>query len=164
MTTVEGRAKERTYLPAEESAAELGAFVRQLERFANQQATLISAAGEEVALPAQLFDLLRRVSGELAAGRGVSVLPRDMRLTTQQAADLLQISRPTLIRLLEAGRIRFELVGRHRRILLADLEAYRDQTRAERRAALRQMAREGQEDGLLEITGAIAPTAGSAAM
>lgn len=155
MARVEERRNGRTYLPAAGSADELGAFVRQLERFANRQATLISAGGEEVALPAQLFDVLNRVAGELAAGRGVSVLPRDMQLTTQQAADLLSVSRPTLIRLLENGRIPFELVGRHRRIRLEDLERYREQSRADRRALLRQLARDGQRDGLHELAGSL---------
>lgn len=145
----------RTYLPSEESADQLGTFVRQLERFANRQATLISASAEEVVLPEQLFDVLKRVAGELAAGRGVTVMPRDMQLTTQQAADLLGVSRPTLIRLLEQGRISFQLVGRHRRILLADLERYREQARAERRAVLRQAAREGQQDGLHDLAGTL---------
>lgn len=157
MARREERRQGRTYLPAEGTADQFGTFVRQLERFANRQATLSSASGEEVDLPEQLFDVLKRVAVELAAGRGVSVLPRDMRLTTQQSADLLGISRPTLIRLLEEGRIPFELVGRHRRILLADLERYRDQARADRRAVLRQMAREGQQDGLHELAGSLRP-------
>lgn len=156
---VEERRHGRTYLPDDAAVDTLAAFVRQFERFANRQATLISASGDEVALPAQLFDVLARVSAELAAGRGVTVMPRDMRLTTQQAADLLAVSRPTLIRLLEDGRIPFELVGRHRRILLRDVERYQEQSRTERRALLRQMAREGQQDGLHDLPGSATMTA-----
>lgn len=155
MAMLDERRQGRTYLPAEGASEELGAFVRQLERFANRRATLVSADAEEVDLPEQLFDVLKRVASELAAGRGVSVMPRDMRLTTQQAADLLGISRPTLIRLLEDQRIPFELVGRHRRVLLADLQRYQDRARADRRALLRQMAREGQQDGLHELAGSL---------
>lgn len=121
---------------------------RRFQRFANRQATLISASGDGVALPTQLFEVLARVPTESAAGRGVTVMPRDMRLTTQQAADLLAVSRPTLIRLLENGQIPLDLVGRHRRILLRDVERYQEQSRTERRALLRQFAREGQQDGL----------------
>jgi len=105
-----------------------------------------------VLLPEPLFDILRRVADVLATGRGVTVMPQETKLTTQQAADLLGISRPTLIKLLEAGDLPHEKVGRHRRVTFGHLSEYREQARADRRAALRQMAREGQEAGLHDLT------------
>ena len=65
-----------------------------------------------------------------------------MTMTTQQAADFLGISRPTLVRLLEAGDIAFDKPGRHRRVRLEDLVAYQANFRAERRAALRELQRD----------------------
>ena len=119
--------------------------------------TLTSADGEVVELPEKLFDVLRQVAEALAVGKGVSVVPQDMKLTTQGAADFLGVSRPTLIKLLEAGAIPFEKVGRHRRVTLRDVLEYRNQSRVERRATLRQMVRAGQESGMLDLVTAEMP-------
>lgn len=127
---------------------ELRSFLSEVNRGAYRHAALRSADGEEVQLPDQLFEILKQAATELANGRGVTLVPREAQLTTQQAADLLGVSRPTLIKLLESGAIPFRLVGRHRRVTLQDLETYRQQARAERRAVLRRAAREGQEAGL----------------
>jgi excisionase family DNA binding protein len=88
----------------------------------------------------------------MAHGQGVTVIPRNALLTTQEAADLLGISRPTLVRLLEAGKMPYEQHGRHRRIMLADLLTYQEAVRHERRESLRRMAREGQRAGIYEAT------------
>jgi excisionase family DNA binding protein len=77
------------------------------------------------------------VTNALAAGEGITIVPQGMTMTTQQAADFLGISRPTLVRLLEAGDIAYDKPGRHRRVRLEDLVAYQANFRAERRAALR---------------------------
>jgi excisionase family DNA binding protein len=74
------------------------------------------------------------------------------RLTTQEAADLLGISRPTLVKLLEAGEIPFEQPGRHRRVRLADVLSYRERASAERRAALDHMVEIADEADLYELT------------
>ncbi|WP_354480233.1 helix-turn-helix domain-containing protein [Marisediminicola sp. UYEF4] len=72
-------------------------------------------------------------------GLPVSIAPRSKTLTTQQAADLLGISRPTLVKLLDDGRIPFERVGTHRRVLLVDLMDYRERRRDEQYDALEEM-------------------------
>lgn len=94
------------------------------------------------ALAHAFLDILRMIS----AGRGFRLLPLETKLTTQQAADLLNVSRPHLIKVLERGDIEFETVGRHRRIKAADLLAYKDQRDTTRRDALAAMA---EEDGQL---------------
>jgi excisionase family DNA binding protein len=85
---------------------------------------------------AELYRVLRQVVEALWQGFAVTVAPLAQALTTQQAADLLGVSRPTVIKLLDESRIPFERVGTHRRILLRDLLAYREQRRAEQYAAL----------------------------
>jgi excisionase family DNA binding protein len=95
-----------------------------------------SAPGDRVELPAEIYRVLRQVVDALQQGLAVTVAPQAQMLTTQQAADLLGVSRPTVIKLLNEAKIPFEQVGTHRRILLRDLLAYRKQRRAEQYAAL----------------------------
>lgn len=149
----------RTYTSSEEERSEISRFAELFEaQFrVDRKAVLASAGGEIVELPATLFDVLRQAADALAHGRGVSIVPQDMKLTTQQAADFLGISRPTLIKFLEAGNIEFEKVGRHRRVTLRDLLAYQEKSRLDRRTTLRRSARAGQEAGLLDITAADLP-------
>lgn len=97
------------------------------------------------ALTHSFLELLRLVS----SGRGFQLIPLDSQLTTQQAADLLNVSRPHLIKLLERNDIPFDKVGRHRRIKASDLLAYKEQRDAKRAAALEDMAKFDGEHGLL---------------
>ncbi len=99
-------------------------------------ARLVSADGEELVIPAALCAVLGRVVHELAAGNSVTIAPSTKQLTTQEAADVLQVSRPYVVRLLESGKIPFHKVGTHRRVELAQVLAYRDRQRVEREAAM----------------------------
>ncbi len=83
-----------------------------------------------------LVEVLRHFS----AGKSVTLVPVGATLTTQQAADLLNVSRPYLIKLLETGKVSFEKVGRHRRIPSAELFAYKKRRDEERNSALDAMA------------------------
>jgi len=87
---------------------------------------------------------------QLAAGNGVVVLPYSQELTTQQAADLLNVSRPHLVGLLEAGTIPFHKVGTHRRVTLKDLLAFKRTRHRDRRTALQAMVDDAQELGTYE--------------
>ena len=146
--------KSKTYISDENEREEIARFVALFEaQFqAQHKAILTSATGEVVELPAKLFEVLKQAADALASGRGVSIIPQDMKLTTQQAADFLGISRPTLIKFLEGGEINFTKVGRHRRITLRDLLVYQERARLNRRTTLRRAARAGQEAGLLDLT------------
>jgi excisionase family DNA binding protein len=89
---------------------------------------------EDVMLPREAVVLLARVLSHLADGHSVAVLRADAELTSQQAADLLNVSRPFLIRLLESGDIHYRMVGSHRRI---DLQSLLDYKRADDARTLR---------------------------
>ncbi|AHI00189.1 helix-turn-helix domain-containing protein [Kutzneria albida] len=105
-----------------------------------------TAPEDRVELPEDLYRVLRQVAEALNSGLAVSVAPVTKTLTTQQAADLLGVSRPTLIRLLDEGQIPFDRVKSHRRITLRDLLAYREQRRADQYAALEATTVEEDED------------------
>ena len=96
------------------------------------------------ALAHTLLDVLRLVG----SGQGFQVIPVEAELTTQQAADLLNVSRPYLIRLLEDKKIPFHKVGRHRRIRAEDLFSYRAKRNEERASALDAMA---EDDAKLDL-------------
>jgi excisionase family DNA binding protein len=137
---------ERTVLPPTDMAEmmRLATFLRQH----TEPAGLVGPDGEQVPLPVEVYEVLVRVVEAMKAGKAITVAPLEQRLTTQQAADLLGISRPTLIKLLEENEIPYEKPGRHRRIRLSDVLAYRDRRRQERRARLADITRQAVEDGL----------------
>ncbi|MFN0284902.1 MAG: helix-turn-helix domain-containing protein [Kineosporiaceae bacterium] len=108
------------------------------------------ADGEEVlTVPRGAVELLARVLAHMADGQGVSVVSSNAELTTQQAADLLNVSRPFLIGLLDAGQIDYRLVGTHRRIRAESLLAYLRSDDARRRQAADELTALNQEMGLL---------------
>lgn len=142
-----GARKAQTYLPeadAREEIVNFAGLMRELEVFLAQsssKAALVDPQGNERPIPDEIFRILDQVTDALAAGEGITIVPQGATMTTQQAADFLGISRPTLVRLLEAGDIPFDKPGRHRRVQLEDLVAYQATSRAERRAALRDVQR-----------------------
>jgi excisionase family DNA binding protein len=99
-------------------------------------------------LPREAVSMVAYILSQAAVGRGVSVMSSHAELTTRQAADLLNVSRPYLIGLLEAGTIPVKLVGRHRRMRWDDLMAYERMTEAQSRAAADGLAEHGQELGI----------------
>ncbi|WP_374314099.1 helix-turn-helix domain-containing protein [Microbacterium sp.] len=141
-----GSRKAQTYLPEADAREELLDFaelVRELEAYlarSSSKAALVDPAGQARPIPDEIFRILEQVTNALAAGEGITVVPQGMTMTTQQAAEFLGISRPTLVRLLESGEIPFDKPGRHRRVRLEDLVEYQTRFRAERRKALRDLA------------------------
>jgi excisionase family DNA binding protein len=104
--------------------------------------------GEELVVPRGAVELLARILAHMAAGHGVSVVPTHAELTTQQAADLLNVSRPHLIGLLEAGEIDYRKVGKHRRIKVSSLLEYMRADDHRRRTAADELSTLTQEMGL----------------
>lgn len=104
--------------------------------------------GVSITLPRQAFELLLELLGQMANGNAVTIVPVHAELTTQQAAEMLNVSRPFLVELLEAGKIPHRKVGTHRRVLAKDLLAYRERDRAARKEALRALTEEAEALGL----------------
>jgi excisionase family DNA binding protein len=117
-------------------------------------ARLVAPDGRSVDLPPTLFAVLAAVAQAMLAGRAVTVSPTSRRMTTQEAADLLGVSRPTLVKLLDEGDIPYERPGRHRRVRLDDVLRYQEERQAERRSTLRELTRTAQELGLYDTSAA----------
>jgi excisionase family DNA binding protein len=111
--------------------------------------TLSSEDSEvKVTLPPAALGLLVEVLGHMANGSLVAVIPMHAELTTQQAAEFLNVSRPHIVRLLEEARMPHRKVGTHRRIKLADVLEYKRREEAEARLALEELAAEAQKHDL----------------
>jgi len=143
-------------LPTPQEAQEAKAALRALERFGKRRKAARSVhvrspddgADVSVAIPRDAFDLLLEILGQMANGSAVTIVPVQAEVTTQQAADMLNVSRPHLIELLESGKIAFRRVGTHRRVRMSDLVAYRQKDDAERKAVADKLAEEAQKLGL----------------
>lgn len=129
---------------------ELDAVVRALEGAAVGGSRLVSRDGEAIELPEGIQALLMLIAENLRAGNGVSVIPLHAELTTVQAAELLNVSRPYLIKQIEAGEIPHHMVGTHRRLNLVDVLAYRDRLDGQADAALDAMTAEAEDLGLYQ--------------
>jgi excisionase family DNA binding protein len=106
---------------------------------------LASSSGFEIELSEGAFTLLVQILTEMSKGNGIMVMPIHAELTTQQAADFLNVSRPFVIGLLEKGEISFRTVGRHRRVRLEDIMNYRKQLEEKRLNALDELTAQAQE-------------------
>jgi excisionase family DNA binding protein len=139
-----------TVLPPSDSG-----LIAQIERFLvehDAQASLIAPDGTRTDIPPQVFDVLKRVVTAMASGKAVTVAPVSTRLTTSQAADIIGVSRPTLVRLLEDGAIPYEQPRRHRVLRLDDVLAYKQMQKQQRRAQLAEMTRQAVADGSYDDT------------
>jgi excisionase family DNA binding protein len=115
------------------------------------KARLVGPNGEQSIIPESLYRVLLEAVKQLARGNGISVLPVTAELTTQQAADLLNVSRPFFVeKVLEAGEIPFRTVGTHRRVALKDLLAYKRHRDAGRHEAIKRLGHEARRMGIYD--------------
>ncbi len=103
---------------------------------------------EPIELPAGAVALLMEVLEAMAAGRGVTIIPENAELSTVQAAEVLNVSRPFLIKLLEDGSIPHRKVGKHRRVRMEDVMSYKAAIDNEREAVLDQLAADAQDQDM----------------
>jgi excisionase family DNA binding protein len=148
MTTNASAAQNEPVIPSEADRLALESLDRQLSADL-PEAKLVGPAGE-IALPEAVYSVLVRIVHEMAQGNAISVMPLHKQLTTQQSAELLGVSRPYLVRLLEKQALPFTKIGSHRRVLLQDLLNYKAKRDAEREDALDQLAAESEALGLPE--------------
>jgi excisionase family DNA binding protein len=138
-------------LPTEEEAGLAAESSRLLAAFVGtgERARLRLIDGDtEVTVPVSAIHMLVDILNQMAQGNAVSLVPVHAELTTQQAADILNVSRPYLVKQLEAGEIPFHKLGRHRRIRFADLMAYKERIDQAGREAADALTAEAQELGL----------------
>lgn len=96
-------------------------------------------------LPPKVLRLFADLLGEMAQGKAVAIMPKEMDVTTQEAAMLLNVSRPYLVRLLDEKKIPFHKVGTHRRIRFDDVAKYREERRKASQDALQELVEQAQE-------------------
>lgn len=141
-------------LPPTGQEAKIASISRQrLSRYAQTKQPLklrvIDTTLEEpIELPAGAVSLLMYILDAMAAGQGVTIIPERAELTTVQAANLLNVSRPFLIKLLESGELPFRKVGKHRRILIEDVVNYKGNIDRARESVLDQLVADAQEQGM----------------
>lgn len=142
-------AKELIKLPNSEDAALAHASAQELSSLLSKQPNAdrahIKLDDHDLILPRQALELLRHLLSEMAQGNAVTIVPRHAELTTQEAADILNVSRPYVVKLLESGEIPHHKVNKHRRILFEDLMKYKNQLDARTEVALDELTAIAQE-------------------
>ena len=146
-----------TFSPEDQPAADVIDFFEALRSrgldVPESKARLVSRDGEHsIDLPDELYRVLVFAATNIAEGRAVTVAPVEKQLTTQEAAEFLGISRPTLIKFIDQGEIPCTKVGRHRKVRLGDLLDYQRRRAAIRRQALAEMVDIALEHDLYEAT------------
>jgi excisionase family DNA binding protein len=108
----------------------------------------LEESGEQVTIPDKAFLILVDVLSNMSEGKSITILPSETEISTQQAADMLNMSRPHLVKLLESGKIPYKKVGNHRRLLLNDLIEFKEKLRQNRENQLIFLAKQAQEFNL----------------
>jgi excisionase family DNA binding protein len=141
-------------LPPTEKESSVARISKQLlARYAREDEPLtvrvIDADHEEpIELPAGAVTLLMDILGAMASGQGITLIPENAELTTVQAADILKVSRPFLIKLLDEGNIPYRKVGKHRRVRMEDVMNYKQAIDQERESILEQLVADAQEQNM----------------
>lgn len=143
---------EADILLAQESDRKLSHFLIEKSRKRGQpyivQIQSSDGIGETISVPASAFRLLVDILSEMSKGNAITVIPTKAELTTQQAADLLNVSRPFLVGLLEQGEIPFKKVGTHRRIEFSELLKFKEKRDEKRASILDKLASDAQEQNM----------------
>lgn len=137
-------------LPDAQEIEQAKSTSRVLAKYSNEQIRMRlfdgpDSEGEDIILPGYALNILVDILTQISKGNAVSFVPVNAELTTQQAANLLNVSRPYLIKLLEDGKIKFRKVGAHRRILAQDILQYKEEEDKARLESLAELTAQAQE-------------------
>ena len=114
------------------------------------QPKLVGVDGQEIPIPESVYQILHQAVHALALGKVISVVIQDRELTTQKAADILKVSRPYLIKLLDQGEIPCIRVGTHRRVRFDDLMKYKEERDTKRREGIKQFTQFLEAEGFYD--------------
>lgn len=136
-----------------EQRAQIAKLSRAMEDMAHVRAhqapssTLVGPDGVHIPIPESVFYFLERIAEVMARGDAITVVPVGKEVTTQQAATILNVSRQYLVRLLNEERLPYRKTGKHRRLLIEDVLAFKEKRDKDRRAGLRELSQMTQEFG-----------------
>lgn len=136
-----------TFIPPISKDAQLSAFQEIIKSMPEGQLLSIEVAGKKCEVPSALTEVFQKLISEVVAGNPVTVIAHEKKMTTQDAADYLGISRPTLIKYLEIYGVPVETIGRHRRIAFSDVVDLQSQISQDRRQGLTKLIRLTEELG-----------------
>ena len=140
------------HLPTAQEAEEAKITSRALSKYAHNERLHLKIASnnesEDLILPGYAINLLLAMLTEMSKGNAITVMPIHAELSTQETAELLNVSRPHLVDLLEQGKIPFRKVGTHRRVLANDVFDYKQRIDEARLKALDDLAAQAQELGM----------------
>ena len=141
------------HLPTPAEVEQAKQTSRTLSKYTDVDRVQMSLKGsngetDELVLPGHVLQLLLDVLSEVSQGNAVSLIPHHQEVSTQEAASLLNVSRPFLVGLLQKGELPFRKVGSHRRVLLTDVLAYKEKTEKQRNQALDELASLSQDEGM----------------
>lgn len=139
-----------TYIPQQDEKQEVAEFINLISGYRSLAGSKLVIQGKECEIPSALTEVFAKLLTEVALGNPVTVIGLDKKLTTQQAADHLGISRPTLIKFLDQYSIPLETIGKHRRIKFTDVEKLRELIKSNRSKALQDLIEMSEELGMYE--------------
>jgi len=137
-----------TSLPSKEDSALARDASRAIAKTQPSELRVRLDDGQELTLPKSATRLIAHLLTEMAQGNAVTIIPIHANLTTQEAADYLNVSRPYLIGLLQAGKIPYQMVGTHRRVRFEDLVTFKTAAEHQRLAIMEDLAAQSQAEGM----------------
>jgi excisionase family DNA binding protein len=139
---------EKIAVPSQQDAALATESSRILSKFQPEKELTVQINGEQLVLPKAVFSLLSKILTEMSAGNAVKIFPIHAELTTQEAADFLNVSRPYLVKLIEKNELHCTMVGTHRRVKFQELQAYKAKRDAVIQDSLAELVTEAQEENM----------------
>ncbi len=139
-----------TFISPSFQEPEMANFISSLRRSGVTEAPRLIVDGDILELPSPVAKMFKRLLADIVEGRPITVISHETKLTTQQAADYLGMSRPTVIKMINKYSIPIETIGRHRRILFNDVEILRNKIKQERVNKLQELRKEERELGLYD--------------